>query len=99
MRNKSYDINARKLFQVTSGCDTDCFDLFGKCFTRLISLMEEVINAFSKLKLTSIELNKMIENFVYAERIIDMNLWNRELKPQQERDDYKSVQVSINQVF
>jgi len=72
-------------------------DTFGKYFTRLISLLEEIINSYGKLKLTAVELKKMAENFVYAERIIDRNLWDRKLKPEHERKEYKSIEAAISQ--
>jgi hypothetical protein len=96
MRNKSYDINARKMFAMDAA-GTNQLDNFGKYFTRLISLLEEIISSYGKLKLTAVELKKMAENFVYAERIIDRNLWDRKLKPEHERKEYKSVEVSISQ--
>ena len=97
MRNKSFDINARNLFDKDS-TGANQLDTFAKYFTRLIPLMEELINSFSKLKLTAVELKKMTENFKYAERIIDRNIWDRKLKPSFERTDYKSVESSIQQV-
>ena len=96
MRNKSFDINCRQQF-TTSANGTNQLDSLAKCFTRLISLMEEIINSFSKFKLTSLELKKMAENFVYAENIIDRNIWDRKLKPNYERSDYKSIEDSIHQ--
>lgn len=96
MRNKSYDINCRKLF-VTDATGANELDTFGKYFTKLISLMEAIINSFNKLKLTSVELKKMTENFVYAENVIDRNIWDRKLKPTYERENYKKIEDSIHQ--
>lgn len=94
MRNKSYDINARRLFDAgTKGANN--LDTFGKYFTRLISLMEEIINAYGKLKCTAVELKKMADNFVYAENVIDRNIWDRKLKPDFERTDYKNIEDAI----
>lgn len=97
MRNKSFDTNARRIFDKDSN-GANQLDTFAKYFTRLISLMEELINSFSKLKLTAVELKKMAENFKFAERIIDRNIWDRKLRPSFERTDYKGVENSIQQV-
>lgn len=97
MRNKSFDINARKLFG-TNSAGANHLDTFGKYFTRLISLMDEIINSFSKLKCTSVELKTMAENFCHAEKIINRNLWDRKLKPGHELAEYKACEDSIHQV-
>lgn len=94
MRNKSYDINARKLF-ATDAKGANHLDTFGKYFTRLISLMEEIINSYGKLKCTAVELKKMADNFIHAEHIIDRNIWDRKLKPAYERTDYKNIEDAI----
>lgn len=96
MRNKSFDTNCRQQF-ATSHDGPNQLDTLAKCFTRLIALMEEIINSFSKFKLTSLELKKMTENFMYAENIIDRNIWDRKLKPSYERVDYNSIEDSIHQ--
>jgi hypothetical protein len=99
MRNKSFDTKARNLFQQDEPTGNNQLDLFGKHFTRLINDMQEILNSFSKLKLTAIELKKMKENFLYAENIIDRNIWDRKLKPPFERVDYKDLEDSLHQVF
>ena len=98
MRNKSYDINSRSLFKTDSN-GANQLDTFGKYFTRLISLMKEIINSFSKLKLTTVELKKVADNFIYAESIIDRNIWDRKLRPTNERVDYKITENALNQVI
>ena len=88
MRNKSYDVNQRAYFARDSNGLND-LDLSGQIFSQLISQMENLLLSYNKLNLNANELKKMVENFVYAEGLIDRNLWDRTLKPDFERKNYK----------
>ena len=97
MRNKSYDINCRQLFDYDQN-GFSSLDLCGQLFSQIISHMEKLLLSYNKLNVNAVELKKMGENFVYAQKIIDRNIWDRTVKPDFERNDYKKTEDSINQV-
>ena len=97
MRNKSYDINCRKLFDYDQN-GFSSLDLCGQLFSQIISHMEKLLLSYNKLNVNAVELKKMGENFVYAQKIIDRNIWDRTVTPDFERNDYKKTEDSINQV-
>ena len=97
LRNKSYDANTRKLFRIDSKGNNE-LDMFALRFTSLNALMQNVIISYDKLKQTALELKKMSENFIYAQNIIDRNQWDRKLKPNHEREEYRQTEISINKV-
>ena len=97
MRNKSYDINCRQLFDYDQN-GFSSLDLCGQLFSQLIGGMEKLLLSYNKLNVNALELKKMGENFVFAQKIIDRNIWDRTVKPDFERNDYKKTDDSINQV-
>lgn len=97
MRNKSYDINCRQLFDYDQN-GFSSLDLCGQLFSQIISHMEKLLLSYNKLNVNAVELKKMGENFVYAQKIIDRNIWDRTVKPDFERNDYKKTEDSIIQV-
>lgn len=66
--------------------------------TSLIINMENLVLAYNKLESNSFELKNIIENFGFAEHIVDKNLWSRDLKPHFERKEYESSETSIAKV-
>lgn len=97
LRNKTFDVNNRNLFLKDQRGVND-LENFGQRFTNLMCLMKELIRSYDKLKQSSLELKKMKNNFVYAKAIIDRNIWDRKLKPDFERVDYKETEFSLHQV-
>lgn len=97
MRNKSYDINCRQLFDYDQN-GFSSLDLCGQLFSQIISHMEKLLLSYNKLNVNAVELKKMGENFVYAQKIIDRNIWDRTVKPDFERNDFKKTEDSIIQV-
>lgn len=92
LRNELFKANAKELFGHFN------VQYLIDAFNRLISSMEKVLLAYNILQSSSFELKTMIENLVFPENIVDMNLWNRDLKPQFERKNYISSELSINNV-
>ncbi|RMZ98338.1 hypothetical protein BpHYR1_047894 [Brachionus plicatilis] len=95
MRNKSHDINSRNVFETYSG-DVNNLDKTGQLFTELISAIESIMLSYNKLHCNATELKKNSDNFIYGQRIIDRNIWDRGLRPTSERDVYKSTEESIH---
>jgi hypothetical protein len=98
LRNKSFHINNRNLFKKDEYGLNDLENL-GQRFTNLMFGMKELIRSFDKLKQSAIEMKKMSKNFVYAQNIIDRNVWDRQVKPELERIDYRETELSIQKVF
>ena len=94
MRNKSYNVNEKARFNSPSG--VNYLESFGKLFTQLIESMETTIGEYDKLRSTALEIKKMTENFRFAEDVIQRNIWDRDLRPAEERNDYRDVENSIH---
>ena len=92
LRNELFKANAKELFGHFN------VQYLIDAFNRLISSMEKVLLAYNTLQSSSFELKTMIENLVFPENIVDMNLWNRDLKPEFERKNYISSEISIHNV-
>lgn len=97
MRNKSYDVNSRKYFQTDSN-GLNQLDTCGQLFSKLISYMENMILAYNTLSSNSFELKRNNDNLIFAQNVVDRNIWDRTLKPTVERDVYKSTENSIYKV-
>jgi hypothetical protein len=97
MRNKSYDINQRSFFDNDHN-GMNNLDLSGQLFSQLIAQMESFILSYNRLNLNAVELKKMVEDFVFAENLIDRNIWDRTVKPDFERNKYSSTEAAINKV-
>ena len=98
---ESADVLRNELFKSNS---TELFGHYNPqylmdTFNRLISSMEKLLLGYNLLQSASFELKTMIENLVFPENIVDKNLWNRDQKPQFERKNYISTEISINNVF
>lgn len=97
MRNKSYDINQRRAFTTDSNGLNE-LDHCGQLFSQLNSYLEALLLAYNKLNTNSFELKRNNDNLVYAQNIVDRNLWDRTLKPTFEREAYQFTEDSINKV-
>ena len=97
MRNKSYDINQRAYFERDSNGLND-LDLSGQIFSQLISQMEAILLSYNKLNVNAVELKKMVDNFIHAEKLIDRNIWERKVRPDFERKNYSSTEAAIHKV-
>ena len=97
LRNKSFHISNRSLF-LTDEYGVNDLENFGQRFTNLMFTMKELIRSYDKLKQSTTELKKMSKNFVHSQNIIDRNIWDRKLKPDFERVDYKELEYSLHHV-
>ncbi|CAF0710729.1 unnamed protein product [Brachionus calyciflorus] len=95
MRNKSFDVNQRDVFEKGSPAEINNLDHSAQFFTKLISAIESLLLVYNKLHSNSVELKKNSDNFLYGQRIIDRNIWDRGLRPTAERDAYNSTEQSI----
>ena len=98
MRNKSYDINSRKLFANDSN-NSNQLDQCGQLFSQLIVHSENLLLAYNKLNVSANELKKIYENLSISESLIDKNVWDRELRPGFEQSNFVNTQNSIEKVF
>lgn len=98
MRNKSHDINLRNVFETYSG-DANNLDKTGQLITDLMEVIESLLLSYNKLHCNATELKKNLDNFSYAQRIIDKNIWERGLRPTSERDAYFTTEESIYKVL
>ena len=97
MRNMSFSVNARKQFPNDAN-GTNQLDRFGQWCTKLNAVMESLLLAYNKLNSNALELKRAAENFALPENVIDRNKWDREMRPQTEREAYLSTEVSIQNV-
>ena len=92
LRNELFKPNASEIFKTANVTG------LVEAFSRLISYMEAILLAYNKLETSSFELKTVLENFIFAENVIDKNTWSRPLKPGFEQRDYTSTELSIKQV-
>lgn len=92
LRNKLFNPSNRQLFTSTDA------ERFIEIITMLISYMETLLLAYNKLETSSFELKTNLEDFDFAENVIEKNLWSRQLKPDFERKYYATTEYSISQV-
>jgi hypothetical protein len=95
MRNMSFDINARKTFDSKLNGQ---LDRFGNECTKFNGIMDKLLLSYNKLNSNGLELKKMAENLEYSQHVVQRNLWDRGLRTNSEREQYKSTETYLNNV-
>ncbi len=96
LRNKRYDSNTRKLFK--EDLNQNEIDIYADYFSQFINEIKNMMRYMDSLNNRALDLKKMLEGFLYTEKIVDCNLLDENAKPVADRRYHFKTENSIIKV-